>query len=153
MAPVVGMAATPDGKGYWLVAADGGVFAFGDAGFFGSAAQQNLGTWVSGIARTPDGNGYLLVAATAGGVALRWATSYGPSPNLPPFAPTAGIATTPDGKGYWLLQPDSIQTSFSAPAVPANFPGGNSAVQIAAESDRPRSRHREWSVLQPLWSL
>ncbi len=35
-APVVGMAATPDGKGYWLVAADGGVFAFGDAGFYGS---------------------------------------------------------------------------------------------------------------------
>ena len=28
--------ATPDGKGYWLVAADGGVFAFGDAGFYGS---------------------------------------------------------------------------------------------------------------------
>ena len=24
--PVVGMAATPDGKGYWLVASDGGVF-------------------------------------------------------------------------------------------------------------------------------
>jgi hypothetical protein len=34
-APVVGMAATPDGMGHWLVAADGGVFAFGDAGFFG----------------------------------------------------------------------------------------------------------------------
>ena len=31
-APMVGMAATPDGKGYWLVGADGGVFAFGDAG-------------------------------------------------------------------------------------------------------------------------
>ena len=29
--PVVGMAATPDGGGYWLVAADGGIFAFGDA--------------------------------------------------------------------------------------------------------------------------
>jgi hypothetical protein len=26
----------PDGKGYWLVASDGGVFTFGDAGFFGS---------------------------------------------------------------------------------------------------------------------
>ena len=34
--PVVGMAASPDGKGYWLVAADGGVFAFGDAAFYGS---------------------------------------------------------------------------------------------------------------------
>ena len=31
------MAATADGQGYWLVAADGGVFAFGDAAFLGSA--------------------------------------------------------------------------------------------------------------------
>src|SRR5581483_8587146 len=34
--PVVGMEATPTGKGYWLVASDGGIFGFGDAGFFGS---------------------------------------------------------------------------------------------------------------------
>jgi hypothetical protein len=32
----VGMAATPTGKGYWLVAADGGIFTFGDAVFAGS---------------------------------------------------------------------------------------------------------------------
>ena len=25
--PIVGMAATPDGKGYWLVASDGGIFS------------------------------------------------------------------------------------------------------------------------------
>jgi len=36
--PVVGMAASPDGRGYWLVAADGGVFSFGDAPFRGSAS-------------------------------------------------------------------------------------------------------------------
>lgn len=35
-APVVGMAATPTGKGYWLTCADGGVFSFGDAAFFGA---------------------------------------------------------------------------------------------------------------------
>ena len=35
-APITGIAATPTGKGYWLVAADGGVFAFGDAQFFGN---------------------------------------------------------------------------------------------------------------------
>ena len=34
--PVVGMVATSTGKGYWMVAADGGVFTYGDAGFFGS---------------------------------------------------------------------------------------------------------------------
>lgn len=41
-APVVGIASTPDGRGYWEVAADGGVFAFGDAGFYGSAGGGPL---------------------------------------------------------------------------------------------------------------
>ena len=36
------MAATPDGKGYWLVGADGGVYNRGDAGFFGSATYSSL---------------------------------------------------------------------------------------------------------------
>jgi len=35
-APIVGMAATPTGNGYWLVGADGGVYAFGDAKFLGN---------------------------------------------------------------------------------------------------------------------
>jgi hypothetical protein len=34
--PVVGITAAPDGHGYWLVAADGGVFAYGTARFFGA---------------------------------------------------------------------------------------------------------------------
>ena len=37
IAPAVGMATTPDGKGYWLVASDGGIFSF-NASFEGSAA-------------------------------------------------------------------------------------------------------------------
>ena len=37
--PIVGMAATPDGQGYWLVASDGGVFSFGDAAFHGSTGE------------------------------------------------------------------------------------------------------------------
>jgi len=36
--PVVGMSAMRTGAGYSLVAADGGIFTFGDASFFGSAA-------------------------------------------------------------------------------------------------------------------
>ena len=35
--PVVGLAPTPSGKGYWMTAADGGVFAFGDAVYHGPA--------------------------------------------------------------------------------------------------------------------
>jgi hypothetical protein len=44
------MAATPDGAGYWLVAADGGIFAFGDAPFFGSMGATPLSRPVVGMA-------------------------------------------------------------------------------------------------------
>ena len=65
-APVVGVAATPDGGGYWLVAADGGVFNYGDAPFKGSAGALHLAAPVVGIAPDLRGPGYWLVAADGG---------------------------------------------------------------------------------------
>ncbi len=40
--PILGIISTPDGAGYWLVAKDGGVFNFGDAGFSGSGAGKGM---------------------------------------------------------------------------------------------------------------
>ncbi len=34
------MAATPDGRGYWLVASDGGVFSYGVTGLSSSAVAS-----------------------------------------------------------------------------------------------------------------
>lgn len=48
--PIVGMAPTPDGKGYWLVAADGGVFPFGDAGGYGSLGSTRINKPIVGMA-------------------------------------------------------------------------------------------------------
>ena len=64
--PVVGMAATRDGGGYWLVASDGGIFAFGDATFYGSMGGKPLNQPDRRHGRHPDGNGLL-----AGGVRRR----------------------------------------------------------------------------------
>jgi len=64
--PVNGMSATPDGQGYWLVASDGGIFAFGDAGFKGSMGGSHLNAPVTGMATDPAGGGYWLVAADGG---------------------------------------------------------------------------------------
>src|SRR5437867_8101300 len=47
-----------DGRGYWLVASDGGIFTFGDAGFFGSTGSIHLNKPIVGMAATPDGRGY-----------------------------------------------------------------------------------------------
>ena len=35
----MGMVSTQDGKGYWLVASDGGRFSFGNAAFFGATVE------------------------------------------------------------------------------------------------------------------
>jgi hypothetical protein len=48
--PVVGMAATQVGQGYWEVAADGGIFSFGDATYEGSTGGITLNKPVVGMA-------------------------------------------------------------------------------------------------------
>jgi len=50
------MAATKSGNGYWLVAADGGIFTFGDAKFYGSAGGFPINGPVVGIATTGGSN-------------------------------------------------------------------------------------------------
>jgi len=51
--PIVGIAATADGKCHWLVASDGGVFALGGAPFEGSTGGTPLNGPIVGIAATP----------------------------------------------------------------------------------------------------
>ena len=50
-------------RGYWLVAADGGVFSFGDARFHGSTGSAPPALPVVSIVATASGNGYWLTAA------------------------------------------------------------------------------------------
>ena len=60
------MAYSPDKKGYWLVASDGGIFTYGDAHFYGSAGNIHLNKPIVGMAATPTGKGYWLVASDGG---------------------------------------------------------------------------------------
>ena len=64
--PVVGMAPTRAAGGYWLVASDGGIFAFGDAAFAGSMGAHHLNKPVVGMVPTHDGGGYWMVASDGG---------------------------------------------------------------------------------------
>ncbi|MGH9250606.1 MAG: hypothetical protein ACRD0W_13940, partial [Acidimicrobiales bacterium] len=54
------------GAGYWFVASDGGVFAYGDAVFHGSTGNIALASPIVGMAATASGAGYWLVAADGG---------------------------------------------------------------------------------------
>ena len=92
-APPVGIAGTSDGKGYWEVASDGGIFAFGDAGFYGSMSGQPLNAPVVGVAGTPDGKGYWEVASDGGIFGLGDGHYYGSVQYTSPSSP--GTLVTP----------------------------------------------------------
>ena len=85
------MAATPDGKGYWLVASDGGIFSYGDATFHGSmgGAAAQLPRRRPGRGR-PGHGGYWEVAAD-GGIFSFGAPFYGSTGSLHLNAPIVGM--------------------------------------------------------------
>ena len=65
------------GRGYWLVASDGGIFTFGDAKFYGSTGAMRLNQPIVGMAPTPSGRGYWLVASDGGIFSFGDAKFYG----------------------------------------------------------------------------
>lgn len=65
-APCIDFQLTPSGKGYWLFGADGGVFTYGDAGFYGSASAVKLTKPIIAARVTPSGKGYYLIGGDYG---------------------------------------------------------------------------------------
>jgi hypothetical protein len=96
----------PSGTTYWEAAADGGIFSFGGAGFYGSMGGTPLNKPVVGMAATPDGGGYWEVASDGGIFSFGDASFYGSMGGTPLNQPVVGMASTPDGKGYWLVAAD-----------------------------------------------
>ena len=128
VAPVVGAAATPDGLGYWVVAADGGVFAYGDAAFEGSTGGIRLNAPVVGMAATPDGRGYWLVASDGGVFAFGDANFAGSMGGRPLNQPVVGMAASTGGRGYWLVASDGGVFAFGD----ANFAGSMGGTTLNA---------------------
>jgi hypothetical protein len=124
--PIVGMASTPDGGGYWNVASDGGIFSFGDAKFFGSTGNIALNKPIVGMARTPDGNGYWLVASDGGIFAFGDAAFHGSTGAISLNQPVVGMSSTPNGQGYWLVASDGGIFSFGNAA----FHGSTGAIHL-----------------------
>ena len=104
--PIVGMAPTGDGKGYWNVASDGGLFAFGDAHFHGSMGGRPLNRPIVAMAATRSGDGYWEVASDGGLFAFGNAGFFGSTGAIHLNRPVVGMAATPDDRGYWLVASD-----------------------------------------------
>jgi hypothetical protein len=103
--PVVGMAMSADGGGYWMVASDGGVFNYGTSTFYGSMGGQHLNQPIVGMAADPVTGGYWLVASD-GGIFSFNAPFYGSMGGRHLNQPIVGMAATPSGRGYWLVASD-----------------------------------------------
>jgi hypothetical protein len=99
-ASVTGMAATADGKGYWLVSASGRVFPAGDAVSYATRRHSHA---IAGIVAAPNG-GYWLYTSH-GNVYPSAGTAWYGSPTAAGFhrSSITGMAATPDRGGYWLV--------------------------------------------------
>jgi hypothetical protein len=82
--PVMSMAPALDGSGYWLVASDGGVFAF-DVPFYGSAGNLHLNKPISGM--VPGTIGYMMVAQDGGIFSYGNVIFHGSLGSNPPSSP------------------------------------------------------------------
>jgi hypothetical protein len=99
-------------NGYYEVASDGGLFAFGTAPFYGSMGGKPLNQPVVGMASTPGGGGYWEVASDGGLFAFGDAAFYGSMGGKPLNKPIVGMASTPDGQGYWEVASDGGLFAF-----------------------------------------
>ncbi len=125
----VAVARTPTARGGWIASADGGVYAYGDAQFYGSMGAVWLNQPIVGIASTPTGRGYWLVARDGGVFSFGDAHFYGSTGNIRLNKPIDGMTSSPTGKGYWFVASDGGIFSFgdahfygSTGASPPGFP-------------------------------
>jgi len=90
--PVMAMAPAADGSGYWLVASDGGIFAF-DVPFYGSMGATKLNKPISGM--VPGRAGYMMVAQDGGIFSFGNVAFHGSLGAKPPSSPVISVALQP----------------------------------------------------------
>jgi hypothetical protein len=126
---VVGIAATPDGHGYFAVTATGRVHVSGDGVFRGDLAHLPGGRSVAvhdivAIAPTVDGRGYWLIGSDGGMFAFGDARYHGSLPGLGiRVSDVVGMVATPSGAGYDLVGADGGVFAFGATHFFGSLPG------------------------------
>ena len=143
--PIVGAAATASGHGYWFVAADGGIFSFGDAAFKGSTAAAHLSARIVGMAATR--NGYLLLGANGHVFNFGSAKNYGSASNSCSGAPPSRSRPRPTrsatGSPSPTRRPTRSRRCRARPhCAPAKKPaiGGAAADLFVRMNDERRAR-------------
>jgi len=136
---------TAAATGYRLTAADGGIFAFGDATFLGSTGATKLVQPIVGSATTPNGRGYWLVASDGGVFAFGAASFFGSAAGQPLTQPIVAMAATAQGEGYWLVGADGKVYDFGDAVLRSPAAGLRLAQPIVAMAATP-SGNGYWLV-------
>jgi cell wall-associated NlpC family hydrolase len=130
------MAATRDGRGYWLLTARGVVLHFGDARAYGSLVPAQFvaaAATVTSLVATPEGGGYWVVASNGRVFCFGDARCFDRRPVA--TAPVVGLAPTRDGRGYWEATKTGRVLAFGDATVRGRLavgPGRSPVVGIAA---------------------
>ncbi len=109
---VYGLRRASPPTGYWLAASDGGIFSYGDAGFFGSTGDIALNKPIVTMAATPTREGYWLTASDGGIFAFGDAAFLGSTGGIALTSPVVGMVPTRSGLGYWLVAADGGVFAF-----------------------------------------
>ncbi|MGH9108416.1 MAG: PQQ-binding-like beta-propeller repeat protein, partial [Acidimicrobiales bacterium] len=102
-------------SGYYLSAADGGIFRYGNLPFCGSTGNIHLNQPVVGITAPPAANGYWEVASDGGLFAFGTVAFHGSMGGKPLNKPVVGMAADPATGGYWEVASDGGLFAFTAP--------------------------------------
>ena len=130
--------------GYWLVATDGGIFSFGNAGFAGSMGGHHLDAPMVGMARTADHGGYWTVASDGGIFSFGDASFHGSMGGHHLDAPMVGMAPSPDGAGYWTVATDGGIFSFGSAGFAGSMGGRHLDAPMVGMAANPGGGY--WTV-------
>jgi len=135
--------ATPDGKGYWVLAVGlsglGSVEAFGDASTFGDETTApgpagHVGSPV-GLAAMPTGKGYWIADSDGGVFSFGTARFFGSMGGRPLNAPVVGIVAAPDGNGYWMVAADGGVFAFGTASFFGSMGGRHLNAPVVGMAD------------------
>ena len=127
--PILALAGTPSGEGYWMMEASGRMHPFGDAADLGSPDLPDA-EYAIAVVPTPTGKGYWLASQTGGVYPMGDAGFVGSAAGaLGPDVEVVDLAATPTGKGYWLVDGGGGVRAFgdaaffgSAASLPPRYP-------------------------------
>jgi hypothetical protein len=114
-----------DDAGYWLAAADGGIFSYRHARHAGSGAGLTAPNVVD-MVPSASGNGYWMATATGAVLYFGDAPQHGSVSGRRLVQPVVDLAATRTGNGYWLVASDGGIFSFGD----ARFFGSTGALHL-----------------------